>query len=181
MTGRTSKAARPAPRPRLVQNAYVVRDLDAAMDHWVKSAGGGPFFHFPERCSPVTYRGGEGVLHMRRAVGQVGPVHIELIQPLGDKPSVFSDMFKPNEEGFHHLGYYSDDVDADVARYLDLGCEIAMRGEFPGMSFVFIDARPLVGVMVELIQQVDQVTNMHKRVREAAEAWDGVTEPIRTI
>ncbi len=28
------------------QNGYVVRDIEAALDHWIKVIGVGPFFYF---------------------------------------------------------------------------------------------------------------------------------------
>ena len=66
------------------QNAWVVDDLSAAIDQWVTKLGVGPFFvtEYRDVFSDVVYRGVPGLLNMKVALAQNGPVQIELIEPI---------------------------------------------------------------------------------------------------
>ena len=66
---------------KVYQNCYVVNDLDAAISHWVNVVGAGPFF-VKRRLDNlvIDYRGTPSSLNIDFALGQAGPVHIELIQ-----------------------------------------------------------------------------------------------------
>ena len=74
------------------QNAWVVDDLSAAIDQWVTKLGVGPFFvtEYRDVFSDVVYRGVPGLLNMKVALAQNGPIQIELIEPLrvSDKPTL---------------------------------------------------------------------------------------------
>ena len=66
------------------QNAWVVDDLDAAMNKWVNELGVGPFFvtEYGDQFASLTYRGKPAEISMRIGVSQAGPLQIELIQAL---------------------------------------------------------------------------------------------------
>ena len=68
-----------------MQSAWVVDDLDAAVDAWLK-VGIGPFFfveYTPELFENSTYRGSPSPISMKIALAQAGDMQIELIEQIG--------------------------------------------------------------------------------------------------
>src|SRR5215831_1703046 len=95
--------------PRIIkQVAYVVDDLDAAIAHWVKVVGAGPFFRLDHaRAADVRYRGVPIEGDVSLALGNSGDVQIELIAPHGDGPTIYREL----PRGVHHLAMFADDFD----------------------------------------------------------------------
>ena len=77
------------------QMAYVVRDIEPAMRHWIGVMGIGPFFYLENHTAPnSTYRGQPSSLKLNLAFAQCGAMQIELLQPLNDAPSLLTDFIK---------------------------------------------------------------------------------------
>ena len=144
----------PALRNRdYMQLCWVVTDLDAAIDHWVKTAGAGPFFVFDTvSFTDSNYRGTPmDITPMDAAMGQFGDTQIELVQPTGDDPGIWGDLVPFGKSGFHHTGLYCDDYDAQRAAYLDAGSQMAFEGLMMGAKTCYIDTSPTLGFMTELV------------------------------
>ena len=84
---------------RLFQLGFVVDDLIAAAERWVRVFGVGPFHVLPRIEIASTYRGADSMVDMQVAVAQAGPVQIELIQQHCDRPSIYRDLFAVGEGG----------------------------------------------------------------------------------
>ena len=114
----------------IVQYAYIVDDLDTAIDHWISNIGAGPFFvkrHWNDL--ELVYRGKKSTLDMSVALGQAGANQIELIQVHCDNPTVYTDLHpKGNGGGFHHVAMFAKNFEAAVKAYEDKGFECGMRG-----------------------------------------------------
>src|SRR5687768_15556480 len=108
---------------------YVVRDLEAAMKHWVEVMRVGPFFHF-ERAPLLDYRyrGEPADLWISAALAQCGSMQIELIQPRNDAPSMWRDFLAAGHEGLQHIAYWVDDAhyDAKLAQAEAAGFTVCM-------------------------------------------------------
>ncbi|MGE3917357.1 MAG: VOC family protein, partial [Hyphomicrobiaceae bacterium] len=75
------------------QLGYVVRDIEAAMRHWIEVLGVGPWYYV-ERL-PVRnflYRGQPSDVHASIALANSGGAQIELIQQRNDAPSMYRDF-----------------------------------------------------------------------------------------
>lgn len=171
----------PLIRYPIVQYAYVVDDLDVAIQHWVETMGAGPFFvSRNHRGREHTYRGTRDDAVFSYAFGQAGPAQIQLIQCMDDSPSVYRDMFGPGESGFHHVACLvpAADMPAEVARFTDAGFEVAstLHSYVP---VAYLDCRSALGFFVELHGLNDDVDELFREIREAHDQWDGVTEPVR--
>ena len=71
---------------QIAQIGYVVRDIDAAMDKWVKH-GVGPWFYVDRvQTDYFRYRGVDSDMQMSVALANSGDVQLELIQPRNDAP-----------------------------------------------------------------------------------------------
>jgi glutathione S-transferase len=78
------------PRGGIIQMAYTVADIRAAIAYWIRDLKVGPWFlldHFTG-ADPV-YRGGPSQADVAIAMAFAGHMQIELIQPNDDHPSVY--------------------------------------------------------------------------------------------
>ena len=83
------------PMGGIAQTAFVVEDLQAAIDHWVTNCRAGPFFVLDHFLVPgQTYRGEESRADITIAMGFAGHMLMELIQPLDDHPSVYQETIR---------------------------------------------------------------------------------------
>jgi hypothetical protein len=117
---------------------------------------------------------------MKTALAQAGSMQIELIQPTGDGPSAYRDTVPMGRPGFHHIALWSNDVDADIALYVEQGFDVAARGRASGIvDFAYIDTSAVLGHMIELVQGSDMIRSVFSGVADAAINWDG-TDPVRS-
>lgn len=165
-----------------MQMCWVVTDLEAAIDKWVKTAGAGPFFVFGAfHFDDSHYRGQPmDVAPCRASIGYFGDMQIELVEPKGDEPGIWRDVVPPGQSGFHHTGLYSENYDADVSYYLDSGAEMAFEGLMMGSKTCYIDTVPQLGFMTEVITANPVAEQVFGTIRQASEGWDG-RDPIRTM
>ena len=167
---------------QIVQNAYVVDDVFKAAERMVQTVGAGPFFVIQNiELSSCLYRGTPMELDHTSAYGQCGPIMIELVQQNNDGPSAFRDMYAPGEEGLHHVATFTDDFDAEVARYAEMGFEAAnLATTATGVRFSYIDTTSLLGHMVEFYQDDASIRDFYGMVAAASEGWDG-SDPVRVL
>jgi len=165
-----------------MQLCWVVPDLDAAIAQWVRTTGAGPFFVFGEvHFTESNYRGTPmDVAPHRASIGQHGDMQIELIQPLGDNPGIWRDIVPFGQAGFHHVGLYCTDYDAERAALLDTGAEMAFEGLMMGARTCYVDTVKSVGFMTELITANPVAETVFGQIRKAAEGWDG-SDPVRSM
>jgi hypothetical protein len=164
----------------IMQMAYIVPDIRAAIDRWVTKLNVGPWFLLDSfsGVDPV-YRGKPSKADVAIAMSFAGHMNIELIQPNDTHPSVYKEAIDTRGYGFHHWGLASADVDADVARYTELGMEVAFRAGVPtGGDVVYLDARGELPGFVELIPTNALMEEVFGGFQRAAVGWDG-HDPIR--
>lgn len=163
------------PPVRIVQVAYVVADLDAAILRWHRAFGLGPFVvrrHIV--LTDTRYRGEPMPLDISAAHVQSGDLQIELVCQHNPEPSAFRDMFAPGEEGLHHVAMFPEDYALTVARYAAMGFPVAtelITGE--GRGAAYIDTRPLTGHMLEVYRVNESLHAFYRFIAEAARGWDG--------
>jgi len=159
----------------IVQNAYVVRDLDEAIERWHAALGLGPFVvsrHL--QFERTVYRGAPVPLDISVAFAQAGELQIELLCQHNDGPSAFRDAFGPGEEGLHHVALFPEDYERFVegcrARGFAVAAEIAAPG---GGGAAFIDTRGISGHMLEVYRGGDRVRALYRFVARTSRDWDG--------
>ena len=111
------------PGGRLYHHAYVVPDLEAAMDRL------GEIFNM--EWAPIALRHHHVIadgyevndVDFRLTYSTTGPPHIELVE--GVAGSIWP---RPDEITFHHVGLWASDLRADSQRYVDLGLPIVAHG-----------------------------------------------------
>lgn len=164
----------------IVQYAWVVDDLDAACRRWSTLFGAGPFFTMRHHrvAGYFRYRGGSEECDVSYAFGYSGDVQIQLIELHDDTPSIYHEMFRRGQQGFHHVAILSDDFAADRQLMLDQGLELAVE-LWSGADVAYLDARPQIGCFVEIIAAAPAVRGFFAGWKQAHDGWDGVTAPIR--
>ena len=97
---------------QIIQMAYVVEDIHAAIDWWVRDAKTGPWFLLDSFLGPdQTYRGAPSQADVSIAMAFAGHMQIELICPKDGHPSVYRETIDKRGYGFHHVGIACSDVD----------------------------------------------------------------------
>jgi len=169
----------PFPNRDFMQVCWVVPDLRAAIDAWVRTAGVGPFFWFDgvpfadgcHRGRPAEFP------RCSAAIAQAGDLQIELVCQDNDDPGVFRDVFRSGEFGLHHMALICSDYETERDAYLAAGAELAFEGRAGTSRTSWVDTSPTLGFMIELLEPSPGRAAMFAGIRDAAEAWDG-TNPI---
>jgi hypothetical protein len=165
----------------LYQVAWIVNDLERSIRRWIQTARVGPFFVFRHaKVDGVLYRGTPATLDFSAALAQAGPIQIELIQQHSEDPSAYRDVFPKGKEGFHHLLMMTNAFDAEIDRYRSEGSVAVTQGAFGDMRFAYVDTRPQLGHMTEIIEDRESIKQIFKMVADAAADWDG-SNPVRYL
>jgi len=139
------------------QVAFVVRDLDAALERHTRVLGGTPW-----RCwtfsaaihREAVYRGEPTDFSVRLALNGTSP-QFELIEPVHG-PGVHQEWLERNGEGFHHLGVIVDSVEAATERMEAAGYEAVQVGRGFGADgdgvYAYFDTARVLGYLVEAVE-----------------------------
>lgn len=164
----------------IMQMAYVVPDIRAAIAEWIGKLNVGPWFlleHFTGD-NPV-YRGGPSRAGITLAMSFAGHMNIELIQTKDSHPSVYKEHIDRHGHGFHHWGVASANFDADVKRYEAMGMEVAFRAGVPtGGEVAYLETHGALPGFLELIETSPGMERAFAGFYGAALSWDG-SDPIR--
>lgn len=127
---------------------FLVYDLETAMERWKKATGYD--FRPPSRYTVQDYRDKSDpkphLSDVRLSMSVQGPPYIELMEPFGSGTHAAT-----WPEGFHHLGFYADDVNNKIADLKAQGLEIngeAIDEEGRHLLF-FTDGGEFYGVRLE--------------------------------
>lgn len=159
-------------RPEIIQHAWVVPDLDAAIQHWHRTLGVGPFLvNRNIQISEPRHRGVTRAVAFSTAVAQSGSIQIELVEQHDARPSAFRDTVPAGMTAFHHVAIVADDFDAalrDHAAY-----PIAAEGRFGAIRFVYLDTSATLGAMLEILEDGPAIRAFFGAIRKVGERWDG--------
>ena len=175
------------------QLAFVVRDLDDALDHWTKDLGVGPFHVLRDvTFSDYRYRGRPAQspqLHI--GLSWSGTFQIEIIEQVNDAPSAYLDFLNDGREGMHHVcGWYDSREGYQAARDRALAAgatlvhEGAMGNDALGTTARFAYFRTVAAtndfyfeISEALVPALHPFMTM---IENSARNWDG-TDPIRAL
>ena len=69
-------------------------------------------------------------------------MQIELIEPTGEQKNIYRDTVPEGKTAFHHLCYWTDDIDAEIASLVAQGYEVAATGQVAGGGATFPTISP---------------------------------------
>lgn len=148
-----------AKRPSFAQIAYIVRSggLDAAIDHWVTVMGAGPFFVGVFPLLEQRYQGQPTDQQAIVAIGYLGDVQIELIEPTNQAAGPYGEWVRrhpapPVGGVYHHFMVDEGDYEATIARLTAGGLKPAFTAKSPqGDRVAYLEAFESTGGYVEVI------------------------------
>jgi hypothetical protein len=165
------------------QNGYVVRDIEAAMKHWIEIMGVGPWFYIEDvKTDWFTYRGVASDVKMSIALANSGDLQIELIQLRNDAPSMYKDFLNAGREGLQHMSYWTQDYQGLYDKALELGYTVGHEGQIGGERgrFAYFDTEAHPGTVVEISDISGTKGRTFAYIKAQAQGWDG-TNPFRTF
>lgn len=160
----------------IVQNAYVVANLERACDRFNRLFGIGPFVGGGEGVlTDHVYRGEPAApIQIRGVFVQSGDLNIELIELVSDGPSAFRDMFGgERREGLHHSAVFAADYEGARQRFVEEGFPVASEFSFAGRRICYVDTRPVLGHMIEIYPDLPLIRAMYAQTRDATLARPG--------
>lgn len=139
------------------QVAVVVRDLDRAMERYTSELGIGPWAVYtfsPDWIRDMTFRGREQGYTMKLALCDVGEVMYELIEPV-EGPNSYEEFLNEHGEGLHHLGYFVEDLNAEIENMGSKGFPLLQSGRGMGVDddggYAYFDTESAFGCILEAI------------------------------
>ena len=119
------------------QVAYVVEDIDAAMQYWHDEIRVGPFL-VTRNTAPLSnaYYRGEKMQETRLniAFAYVGDMQLELIELIGDTPSHYKEAMDRNQTGVHHYAVCVEDFSKAYNYALDNGFVAVVDAGIDGLA-----------------------------------------------
>lgn len=165
----------------ILQHAYLVPDIDAAIQHWHKVFGLGPFFltrHI--ELDSCTFKGAPSSLDFSVAIAQSGDAQVELVQQHCDSPSCFQSMKQAGRFGLHHIAVFADDYDALLADYASHDILAVTAGTFGGSRFAYVDATATLGLYIEVLEENKNIRKFFDFIKATADNPDHNTQAIYT-
>ena len=166
----------------VMQNAFVVDDLESAVQHWSRTLGIGPFYAFEHiKFDSLQFRGKPGQADITAAIAYWGDVQIELVVQHNQAPSIYRDFLDRGGRGLQHMAVMTDDLDAHLARLRPLGIEPVQHGQVAGggARFAYVSSDFMPGTMIELIESGPAILGYFKVIQQAAATWDGKNPLVR--
>ena len=139
---------------QVMQIGIVVPDLEAAIRAWEEGYGIGPWSVFelgPGDSKGVQVDGEPAEWAARAATAMVGPVMLELIEPV-DEDDMFARFLAERGPGVHHVAMKTPDYDGTVAAETAKGRELILTGEFTGITVSYLPTEQDLGVILEVFK-----------------------------
>ncbi len=142
------------------QIGVVVRDIHQTMNVLTEVFGIGPWrvFNIPpedHKDLPRFYYGKPTNYSTIQAFAELGPVELELIQPL-EGESIFTDFLEKHGPGIHHIRFNVDHMEPVVNHLKEHGIGVAQSGLGirPGTEWVNFDTEKLIGFTIEVLKKL---------------------------
>lgn len=168
------------PTDAVIQVAYAVPDLAAAIAWWVEEFGVGPWFVIDRiGGTGATYRGAPADAEFTIAMAYSGPMMFELIQALDDRPSMYKEARERGGYGFHHLAKIRPNARRIAEACAAKGQAIVFHSPAPGGGEVFfVEGGEHSPGYVELVEDAEPARALFKAVWCASVGWNG-DRPVR--
>ncbi len=142
----------------VIQIGMIVRDARKVAGHFAEAFG----IPKPEivtiaadAIADTRYRGRPSNATGKAAFFKLGPVEMEVIEPVGG-PSTWEEFLRTRGEGIHHIAIRTDDMAQAVSFLASKGMETIQTGAWEGGQYAYIDGAQHLGTILELLH-FDQV------------------------
>jgi len=138
----------------IVQIGLVVRQIEASVQAWAALLGIPPppiIVTDAVEQAHTEYRGGPTPARAKLAFFHLGPVTLELIEPLGE-PSTWHDQLATHGPSLHHLAFEVRGMSDRLAALAAHGLPLLQRGDYEGGRYAYLDGSDRFGAIVELLE-----------------------------
>jgi methylmalonyl-CoA/ethylmalonyl-CoA epimerase len=98
----------------------------------------------------TNYRGQPSTAKGKAAFFDLGPVQMELIEPVG-APSTWEEFLRTHGEGIHHIAFRTMDM-AEARKFLaSKGMPTIQHGGWDGGQYAYVDCSEQLGTILELL------------------------------
>ena len=173
-------------RPQLDEphhHAYVVEDIEAAVNRLADQFGAGPFFLIENvPVENVISRGEPAEFAHHSAFGQCGDAAIEVMQAVSLAPERVANAFSGPLPRLQHVGYVVPPPEVEALRGAldERGLTQYLSIRVGGAETTMHDARETLGHDLEIHADNDALRDFFAMVRAAADDWDG-SDPLRPV
>ena len=138
--------------PSVSQIGIVTWDLEKTINYYEKVLGLNRFVTPKIVYKEKHYYGKPIDSEWLMAFGSLGPVELEIIQPITE-PTVYHDYLKEKGEGIHHLGFDVKDIEKKLEIFTKMGIKNIQGGQGETSRFEYFDTTEIGGVTIELLQR----------------------------
>ena len=162
------------------QIAWVVQDLEASLSNWLRVSSLGPWTMFRNVAMAGTLDGQAVTVRMHVALGYQGDMEIELIEDLGAGASPYRTAAGEPLVGMHHVGWFSDEVAADVARGTSRGMQVRFAAANAVTRVAYLADPREPRLLFEFIEMNAAMRAGYEQRLAAARTWRG-ENPVQVI
>lgn len=137
------------------QIAYMVDDINAAVEYWHEEHGVGPFLVTRNQAplSNAYYRGEKAqTSRVNIAFAYVGDMQLELIELIGDTPGLYKEALDKANYGVHHYAVLVEDFPSAYNWALDNGYDAVIDSGVDGLARMAYMESPESGMILEVIE-----------------------------
>lgn len=166
----------------ICQNGYIVKDIEQAMQEWLK-LGVGPWFYLENATiDEFEYKGQSYAIELKIALANSGDVQVELIQQVNNVPSMYQDFLSSGREGLQHIAYWTEDYSAVYQHIQDLGFKMVHQGQIGGPQgrLAYFDTEYAIGTALEISEMTGSKKQVYDYIKKASIGWNG-KKPIRKL
>ena len=131
--------------------AVIVKDMDEAIEYY-QALGMGPFEPVEVIHTDRMFYGEPAPSDIKLIArgGQMGPIWLELIQPVSGK-YIHNEFLERRGEGINHMSFLVDDIEEAISIMAEAGFEaIVYQKNVGGGGMAFFDTDKIGGVIIEL-------------------------------
>ena len=162
---------------KVIQHSYIVPNIEDVVPRWA-TLGVGPFFLGPPASiEEYYYRGEKCDCSLRVALGFWGDIEVELLEPVGNDKTFYSDTLSKAPGQLNHFASIVGDVDALISEH-GLQGQVVQHGTASGVRFAYVEDLLPGGLLLEIFEETPLVATSFQAILEESRKWDG-TRPLR--
>lgn len=150
-------------RARVDHISVIVRDIDQALQKYAVLYPG-PFKRY-EYQNEARIHGKIVRYELCMAVGHIGEaLDVEIIQVTGGEHPIHEEFLARCGEGVEHIAYQVDDFEKSIQAFEEAGFPVILERADGTGSAVYMDTRPAIGMITELIRSGANLDKLAKAV-----------------
>lgn len=140
---------------KVTQIGLVVGDIESKVQAWAALLGcNAPSITIsgPVEEAHTEYRQQPTPARAKLAFFNLGPITLELIEPIGDEPSTWHDQLATYGDSLHHIAFEGKGMSDRLSALADAGVPLVQHGDYEGGHYAYVDGTDQLGAVVELLE-----------------------------